>query len=791
MRISTRFLAGSGLGLATVLVAVGLMLVPATAASAAVATPLVSTSTSISGGGTVTNGTTLTVNYNEAPTLASSYSLTLADGTDLGMLSSASGNLSAAASGTSIVFTVHGAPTMSVGGSLSTSQLEVVASTGVSDGSGNPWNLVASGQVDKSYVLAQGDQVVVTYNAAVTVGPSYSLTLSEGTSSAVVDNTDTSVSGSGTSTVTFTLTGAPSSGSVAADGPALTASSGISLPTTNVTSLSVTISPSTTCSNIAGFTRVFGGSNCGVSGSSGSAPITPDVFDVIPLPTTDLPGPPNDNAPEVVTQCQNGSSDIVYDLNTGAQLGSNACGDNPPEQNIGNTNSNTLDYISTPNLVSYEEIGVVETLPGSTYVSPTAVPPQLSAIIVSGDQATFNYYGNVVCQNTSSDPNTWGQFSYETPYTNLNPANRVYPSSIACPSSGGGSSIVVTYPGVIPYSSGVRFKYTGYGPGHFIIGAPGSAYANERAASESAYAGPSATISSFTPQSTTLPSSSGGSVTVAFATTGTVSCSLSEVSLPAGAAALTLPSAATCNGGGAITVPANSSTTSNNVYTVTLTAQGVAGTPPASAQITITVPAAVAAAALPAPVDVTTPTISGTAKRGQTLTENHGTWTHSPTSYSYQWERCDTTGNNCSAITGATAQTYTVTTSDVRHTLRVSEIARNATGASAAATSSQTSVVPGSGPSAPNTVLLKKLINSRARSATFKFKATGKATGFRCALVRVRTRKGQRTPAPNYVKCPSTKTFRHLKIGKFVFYVRAVGPGGVDKTPAIYRFRIT
>ena len=62
--------------------------------------------------------------------------------------------------------------------------------------------------------------------------------------------------------------------------------------------------------NIAGFTRVFRGSNC--PGSSG--PVAPAVYDVIPLPTTDLPGPPNDNAPEVITNCAAGSTDAVYDL---------------------------------------------------------------------------------------------------------------------------------------------------------------------------------------------------------------------------------------------------------------------------------------------------------------------------------------------------------------------------------------------------------------------------------------------------------------------------------------------
>jgi hypothetical protein len=425
-----------------------------------------------------------------------------------------------------------------------------------------------------------------------------------------------------------------------------------------------------------------------------------------------LPGPPNDAAPEVITSCAAGSSDVVYDVNTGAELGANACGNNPPgEASIGNTNSSTLDYIPTPNLLSFQEIGVVQTIPGSTYVSATAVPPQLSGITVSGNQATFSYYGNVSCQasNGNTDSPTYSSYTYVTPYTktSLVPGDLVYPTAISCPSGGGSSSVTLTYPGTIPFSSGLRFKFAGYGAGHYIIGASSSTFANERAASESAYAGPTATITSFTPQSTTLPSSSGGTVTASFATTAAQTCSIGAAALPASAAALSLPSVASCNGTGAITVPANTSTTANVIYTVTLTALGVPGTPAANAEITITVPAA-------PPPTATTPT---------------------------------------------------------------TPIVTPPTG--------------GKRPKAPNTRLVFKKVSSKNHSATFRFKATGKWTGFRCALVRKPTRKGAKTPKPKYVVCGSSKTFKHLKAGSFVLYVRAIGPGGVDKSPATYKFKIT
>jgi len=95
----------------------------------------------------------------------------------------------------------------------------------------------------------------------------------------------------------------------------------------------------------------------------------------------------------------------------------------------------------------------------------------------------------------------------------------------------------------------------------------------------------------------------------------------------------------------------------------------------------------------PPPSNVTLPTVSGTTTQGHTLTESHGTWTNSPTSYTYQWQDCDSSGNSCSAISGATSQTYTLTAADVGHTIRVQETASNGGGSSSPASSSQTGPV--------------------------------------------------------------------------------------------------
>jgi hypothetical protein len=106
--------------------------------------------------------------------------------------------------------------------------------------------------------------------------------------------------------------------------------------------------------------------------------------------------------------------------------------------------------------------------------------------------------------------------------------------------------------------------------------------------------------------------------------------------------------------------------------------------------------------------------------QGQTLTEAHGSWTPTPTGYTYQWQRCDAAGNACSAISGASGQTYTLTAADVGATVRVQETASDATGAGVPATSTQTALVVappspgGGGPAArvPLTVTGYRITNN-------------------------------------------------------------------------------
>jgi hypothetical protein len=98
------------------------------------------------------------------------------------------------------------------------------------------------------------------------------------------------------------------------------------------------------------------------------------------------------------------------------------------------------------------------------------------------------------------------------------------------------------------------------------------------------------------------------------------------------------------------------------------------------------------AASQVAPVNTTPPTISGTPAVGQTLTASNGTWTNAPTSYAYQWLRCNGGGNSCASVANGTQKTYTLVGADAGHTIRVRVTATNADG-SASVESDQTATV--------------------------------------------------------------------------------------------------
>ncbi len=100
-----------------------------------------------------------------------------------------------------------------------------------------------------------------------------------------------------------------------------------------------------------------------------------------------------------------------------------------------------------------------------------------------------------------------------------------------------------------------------------------------------------------------------------------------------------------------------------------------------------------------APQNTATPTVSGDARAGSTLTTTNGSWTSSAgnVTYSYQWQRCDSAGASCANIGGAVNQTYVAATADVGGRVRSVVTARNNDGSSVA-TSAPTAAVETAGP---------------------------------------------------------------------------------------------
>lgn len=82
-----------------------------------------------------------------------------------------------------------------------------------------------------------------------------------------------------------------------------------------------------------------------------------------------------------------------------------------------------------------------------------------------------------------------------------------------------------------------------------------------------------------------------------------------------------------------------------------------------------------------------------TPKQGVSEAATTGTWTGEPTSYVYQWERCEGTCTEWKKIGTATKSTYTPVEGDVGYKLRVKVTAKNAGGEEASATSAATNQV--------------------------------------------------------------------------------------------------
>ncbi|HEV7942467.1 MAG TPA: SMP-30/gluconolactonase/LRE family protein [Solirubrobacteraceae bacterium] len=86
------------------------------------------------------------------------------------------------------------------------------------------------------------------------------------------------------------------------------------------------------------------------------------------------------------------------------------------------------------------------------------------------------------------------------------------------------------------------------------------------------------------------------------------------------------------------------------------------------------------------------PVISGGPALEKRLAVSNGKWEHAALIYGYQWERCNTSGGECSPIGGATNANYTPQHEDLYHTLRAKVTATNAGGSTAASTAASVEI---------------------------------------------------------------------------------------------------
>jgi hypothetical protein len=113
------------------------------------------------------------------------------------------------------------------------------------------------------------------------------------------------------------------------------------------------------------------------------------------------------------------------------------------------------------------------------------------------------------------------------------------------------------------------------------------------------------------------------------------------------------------------------------------------------------------------------PVLIGTAREGSRLAASTGKWSGSPTSFSFQWERCTPA---CTPIAGATGPTYALGSADIGETIKVSVTGTNADG-SAAALSAASATIAAAPAGAP------KSSGAPAISGQAKQGATLSATG--------------------------------------------------------------
>ncbi len=126
----------------------------------------------------------------------------------------------------------------------------------------------------------------------------------------------------------------------------------------------------------------------------------------------------------------------------------------------------------------------------------------------------------------------------------------------------------------------------------------------------------------------------------------------------------------------------------------------------------------------PSPANTAAASVTGTSAYGETLTSTIGSWSGSPTTYTYQWSISATSGGTYTDIAGATAASYSPTSAQIGKYLKVTVTASNNRG-SATSTSSASPVIAAGTPIAALTVPAMTIFHTSA-NITFQSNTAGK-----------------------------------------------------------------
>jgi hypothetical protein len=193
------------------------------------------------------------------------------------------------------------------------------------------------------------------------------------------------------------------------------------------------------------------------------------------------------------------------------------------------------------------------------------------------------------------------------------------------------------------------------------------------------------------------------------------------------------------------------------------------------------------------------PTITGDPRVGQELTATEGTWTGTPTSFAFRWQRCDVDSFTCADVVGATGKTYGVRIADLGFRLRVEVTARKDT-RSGTALSAATAVV------GPTTTITNRRPTMSILSVGFRgarvyarfrvcddtarnlsIRVTETRPGVRSATRRFATRVPPK-PCGAYTRSwVPAQRFRGA--GRYTITLRAVDSSGLTSAPARRTFR--